>query len=37
MKISKNLQEQQTKVEELFSEAELAQRQFIQMAEAEGR
>ncbi len=36
MEISEKLQEQQTKAEELFSEVELAQRQFISMAEAEG-
>jgi len=36
MEISKELQEQETKAEELFSEAELAQREFVRMAEAEG-
>lgn len=36
MEISKELEEQQTKAEELFSEADLAQRVFVHMAEAEG-
>jgi leucyl aminopeptidase len=36
MEISKELQEQQTKAEDLFFEAKSAQRQFVIMAEAEG-
>src|SRR5687768_4954560 len=36
MEISKELQEQQTRAEELFTEADAAQRQFVHMAEAEG-
>ena len=36
MEISQKLQEQQERAEELFAEAELASRVFLQMAEDEG-